>query len=227
MKQRIDWLDLWRSLAVLVMLGFHALWDLELFGAIPAGTMETPAAHLVRYLGGGSFILISGLLVLRGKNALRRGFLLLCLGLAVAVVTALIGLPVRCGILVLLGLSMLLCAALRPALERVRGIAMAGAWALLFAGSWAVTAHVRVSFPFLYPLGLRTAEFFSADYWPLFPWVFLYLSGAAMSGFLPEPAKTRALPPALTFPGRHSLVIYLAHQPLLYGICLLLFHASA
>ena len=27
-KQRYDWLDLWRSLAVLTMLIFHALWDM-------------------------------------------------------------------------------------------------------------------------------------------------------------------------------------------------------
>ena len=45
-KQRNDWLDLWRSLAVLTMLVFHALWDLELFGVLPAGTMETPAADV-------------------------------------------------------------------------------------------------------------------------------------------------------------------------------------
>ena len=50
MKQRNDWLDLWRSLAVLTMLVFHALWDLELFGILRAGTMDTPMADAVRYL---------------------------------------------------------------------------------------------------------------------------------------------------------------------------------
>ena len=62
MKQRFDWLDLWRSLAVLTMLAFHALWDLEQFGVLAPGTMETPAADVIRYLGGGSFILISGII---------------------------------------------------------------------------------------------------------------------------------------------------------------------
>ena len=74
MKQRYEWLDLWRSLAVVTMVVFHALWDLEQFGALPAGAMETPLADVVRYLGGGSFILISGMLVLRSRDGLRRGF---------------------------------------------------------------------------------------------------------------------------------------------------------
>lgn len=219
MKQRFFWLDLWRSLAVAVMLAFHALWDLELFGAISAGTMETPLADAVRYTFGGSFILISGLLVLRGGKPVRRGFVLLCLGLAVAVATTLIGLPVQFGILTLLGLCMLLCGALRETLLKLRGPWMAAACALIFAGTWALTACVRVEAGFLFPLGFRSADFFSADYWPILPWAFLYLLGAALSAFLPETPKQRAISPALTFLGRHSLVIYLAHQPVLYGLC--------
>jgi len=219
MKQRIVWLDLWRSLAVLVMLVFHGLWDLELFGVLPAGTLETPLTNAVRYIFGGSFILISGLLVLRGSAPVRRGFVLLCLGLAVAVVTTLIGLPVQFGILTLMGLCMLLCGALREPLLKLRGPWMAAACALLFVGTWVLTARVRVEAGWLFPLGLRRADFFSADYWPVLPWAFLYLLGAALGGFLPETAKTRGAPKALTFLGRHSLVIYLVHQPVLYGIC--------
>ena len=106
-KQRNDWLDLWRSLAVLTMLVFHALWDLEAFGTLPKGTMETPLADVIRYLGGGSFVLISGMLAPRSRDPLKRGFRVLCIGLAVAVVTALIGMPVKFGILQLIGLCMM------------------------------------------------------------------------------------------------------------------------
>ena len=222
MKQRFFGLDLWRSLAVLVMVVFHGLWDLELFGVLPAGTLETPAADAVRYVFGGSFILISGLLVLRGRAPVRRGFVLRCLGLAVAVVTTMIGLPVQFGILTLMGLCMLLCGALRGTLLKLRGPWMAAACLALFVGTWVLTARVRVEAVWLFPLGLRRADFFSADYWPLVPWGFLYLLGAALSGYLPERAKAGDRAPALTFPGRHSLVIYLVHQPVLYGLCLLL-----
>ncbi len=226
MKQRFDWLDLWRSLAVMTMLVFHTLLDLELFGVLRPGTMESPLADVVRYLGGGSFILISGMLVLRSDNSRRRGFFLFCIGLAVAAATALAGLPVRFGILQLLGICMMLCGALRERLLRLTGSAFAAACLLLFAGTWFLTSRVTVSWRLLYPLGLRTKDFFSADYWPLLPWSFLYLLGTQLGAVLLRGgAKERrhAIPAALTFPGRHSLVIYLAHQPILYGLFLLLF----
>lgn len=224
-KPRSDRLDLWRSLAVVTMVVFHALWDLEQFGYIPAGMMQSPAADIVRFLGGGSFILISGILVLSSRRALRRGFHIFCIGLAVAVATALIGMPVRFGILQLIGASMMLCAALRTQILRFSGSALAALFLLCFILSWWLTSHVRVAFPFLYPLGLRTEGFYSADYWPLLPWSFLYLLGTQMGLRRPRPdaPERRAIPAALTFPGRHSLVIYLLHQPLLYGLCYLLF----
>ena len=224
MKQRIVWLDLWRSLVVCIMLVFHALWDLEQFGVLPAGTMETPAADVIRYFGGGSFILISGMLVCSSRDPVRRGFRILCIGLAVAVVTALVGLPVKFGILVLLGLCMLLCGVFQKPLRRVRSPAFFGVFLLLFVGTWLLTARVRVDVPFLYPLGLRTEEFYSADYWPVVPWAFLYLLGVPLSGLLrlEDAPPRRDVPAALTFLGRHSLVIYLVHQPFFYGICWLL-----
>ncbi len=225
MKQRYDWLDLWRSLCVLTMLVFHTLWDLEQFGVIAQGTMETQPADLVRYLGGGSFILISGMLVLRSERSLRRGFMLLCIGLAVALVTALIGKPVRFGILQLLGVCMMLCAAMRERLRRMTDPWLAAALLVLFAGTWLLTARVTVPWRFLYPLGLRAEGFYSADYWPLLPWGFLYLLGTQLGkALLRDTAgeRGRRIPKAVSFLGRHSLAVYLLHQPILYGLCFLL-----
>ena len=221
MKQRNDWLDLWRSLAVLTMLVFHALWDLEAFGALPKGTMETPLADVIRYLGGGSFVLISGMLALRSRDPLKRGFRVLCIGLAVAVVTALIGMPVKFGILQLIGLCMMLCALLRPRLE-TPSIVLSGVFLLMFGVSWYATARIVPPWDWLYPLGFRSPGFSSADYWPLLPWAFLYLLGTQLGPrVLESRAGERRLPAALTYLGRHSLVIYLVHQPVFYGLCFL------
>ena len=228
MKQRYAWLDLWRALAVLAMLVFHTLWDLEHFGVLAPGTMETPLADGIRYLGGGSFILISGLLVMRARDPLRRGFFLFCIGLAVAVVTALLGVPVRFGILQLLGICMMLCHLLRAPLTRRQGLGSAAVCALFFAGAWLLTARVTVSWPYLYPLGLRRADFRSSDYWPLLPWALLYLLGTQLSpALLRGGAGERRMPAALTFLGRHSLAIYLAHQPVIYGILWIFLRKSA
>ena len=73
-------------------------------------------------------------------------------------------------------------------------------------------------------LGFPAAEFASADYFPLLPWVFLYGAGWFVhavwrSGEECELPKRGQLP-ALAWMGRHSLAIYLLHQPALYGALL-------
>ena len=226
MKRRYEWLHLWRSLAVLIMVVFHALWDMEWFGILPEGTMATPAADIARYIGGGSFIVISGMLALRSERSLRRGFYLLCLGLAVESATSIAGMPVRFGILQLLGICMIICGALRNRLLSLSGRGFTAICILLFFGTWVLTARSRVLWRFLYPLGLRSEDFYSADYWPLLPWAFLYLLGTQFGNSLlcdREEKRERKIPAALTFPGRHSLAIYLLHQPLLFGLCYLIF----
>ena len=70
-------------------------------------------------------------------------------------------------------------------------------------------------------LGFPDPEFFSGDYFPLFPWIFLYLTGYFLYGmFMKFPEVKNALRihlpvPFLVTAGRHSLLLYLLHQPLL------------
>ena len=79
---------------------------------------------------------------------------------------------------------------------------------------------------FLFPLGIVYKGFHSADYYPLIPWFFLFMAGTFAGRFLvgdKTPAfmkNTRVRP--LAFLGRHTLVIYLVHVPVLMGIYKLL-----
>ena len=227
MKQRIELLDLWRSLCIIVMVLFHLCYDLMLFGRIPAAVMTSAPAMLVTWVFGGSFVFISGSCLRFSRDPLRRGFFVICVGAAVTVVTALLKMPVAFGILQLLGVCMMLCGALRGRIERRIGPAFVAANALLFTATWVLTAHVRVPWRLLYPLGLRAADFFSADFWPIFPWIFLFLLGMAFGKSLEQNREQALLKkrfsPVLTYAGRHSLIIYLIHQPILYGICWLIF----
>lgn len=226
MRRRVDLLDLWRSLCVWTMVVWHACYDLELFGVLPAGTMARPVPMLVCYLGAGSFIFISGAVARFGRSPLRRGFLVFCAGAAVTLVTTLIGWPVAWGVLQCLGVCMIVYGLTRERLEPLHGPALAVSAAVLFAGTWLLTDRVRVSAAWLYPLGLRRADFASADYFPLLPWAFLFFLGLCFGKWIDHrrdrPPWDRSVPPALTWCGRHSLAIYLLHQPLLYGACWLL-----
>ena len=77
-------------------------------------------------------------------------------------------------------------------------------------------------------LGFPNPGFFSTDYFPLFPWFFLFLTGHFLHRLLEEKDLNQRLfsrgqVPVLNWMGRHSLIIYLLHQPVLYGLCLLFF----
>jgi len=101
----------------------------------------------------------------------------------------------------------------------------------LFLGCILVTigilmAGVQVSFFWLVWLGLRPMGFYSLDYFPLLPWFGIVLIGIFLGSYLYPNGKRRfnisdtsLIKPinALMFLGRHSLPIYLIHQPIILG----------
>jgi uncharacterized membrane protein len=108
----------------------------------------------------------------------------------------------------------------------------APAWASLAAGLAAITApflfhSTLFDPPWLLWLGLGEALPNTLDWRPLLPWagvVFLGLGLARAPGVmarLTSPKRWRAASGAsraLCFAGRHSLPIYLVHQPILIGL---------
>lgn len=84
-------------------------------------------------------------------------------------------------------------------------------------------------------LGFPAADFYSTDYFPLLPWFFLFVTGYLLhrlcSGcnlgkvnFLEAGIWRKNPLPWAAFIGRHSLLIYLLHQPALYSITLIIMH---
>ena len=87
----------------------------------------------------------------------------------------------------------------------------------------ALFERITVSVPFLYPLGLTPKGFESADFFPVFPFFGYFLAGACLGrmfysarrSLLPKRSFSSPAPRFLGFCGRHSLLIYLIHQPIL------------
>ncbi|MGQ9474033.1 MAG: heparan-alpha-glucosaminide N-acetyltransferase domain-containing protein, partial [Candidatus Caldatribacteriaceae bacterium] len=83
------------------------------------------------------------------------------------------------------------------------------------------------SFSFLLPLGFVPHSFKTVDYFPLFPWLGVVLLGIAFgkglyhgyqrSFYFPDWSKI-PLVQGISYLGRHSLTIYLLHQPILITI---------
>ena len=226
MRRRFDILDAWRTLAIVLMVVYHFLFDLYIFGVMSAQQLfSTPLNVLERFICC-SFILLAGASARFSRTNLRHGLIVLAAGVVVEIGAAVGGQVIRWGVLMLLGSSMVLWHFLGKPLQKLPGWAVAaGGGALFFLTRW-WTGQASVSVKYLYPLGFMYPGFHSADYFPLMPWFFLFLAGTALGGWCLERRDCRLLtaplPQALTWPGRHSLIIYVLHQPVLYGISYLI-----
>ena len=177
-----------------------------------------------------AFICISGVCTNFSRSPLRRGLLLSGLAVCISLVTVCL-LPRigyaqfqdRFGILHLLGCCMCIAAAVRKLPRRLPPVAGVCVCVALYAAS-AYGLSGRVPLPdvllqsrFLFPLGLHGADFYSADYFPLLPHLFIFFIGVCIGRALctrelsPSAYRTRVR--AFAFLGRHSLVVYLAHVP--------------
>ena len=205
-------LDELRGLDLLSMIGYHACWDLIFLFGMSAAWYTGWQGHLWQQSICWVFILLSGFCLPLGHRPLRRGLIVSGAGALVTAVTLLF-MPedrVVFGVLTLLGAAMLITGLLQPLLP----------WQILLPGAW--YANLFTAFFGFFPRG-----FFSTDYFPLLPWLFLFWAGYflhfCMGRARMEPLRRSVCAP-LGWLGRHSLGIYLLHQPVIYGVLLLLFH---
>ncbi len=242
---RYHLLDEIRGLAILCMVFFHGFYLMgEIFNWGIGGKLLNffmPAEPFFACL----FIAMSGISSRLSKNNALRGAKLLVIATLVTMVTygmqlaGVQGVVIWFGILHLLAVSMLFYAATERVLSKIPIVIVVVVSALLFAltynlemgylgfGKWTYELPAIVSFNRqLYPFGITSPGFFSADYFPVFPWMFVFIAGTAIGkpfgeGRVPKFFSGRHVP-FFAFCGRHSLIIYLAHQPVLYGIFFLI-----
>jgi uncharacterized membrane protein len=226
-RGRIGLLDAWRTLAILCMVVYHFLYDLAFFGRMRWETFYSPGLNALQLFTCCSFILLAGISSRFSHSNLRRGAVTLLCGFLVMAGAALVGAPILFGILQLLGVSMLIYGLAGRYLERWPALPAAAVCLALFFVSRFWTQNTLVTARWLFPFGFLYEGFYSADYFPLLPWLFLFLLGAFFGGTLKKHASLPWLqtkvPAFVSWPGRHSLVIYMVHQPIIYGLCMLMF----
>lgn len=246
-KKRIIILDELRGFAILCMIVHHAFLDVGDVLGLEWGYKVFDALCTVQPIFWAIFIIISGICSRLSRNTVKRGAIVLACGLVITLVTAVI-MPlfgfvkaeIYFGILHCLGCCMIITGLLMPLIRKINY--KIGAWVcgILFLITYGVEVG-ELFFGFvklpesLYTtnwamaFGFHNAQFYSADYFPLIPWVFLFLFGAfigkfALEGNLPEWAYKNHIK-IFSAVGKHSLWIYLAHQPVIYGIFLLIYFA--
>ena len=242
-KQRLHALDAIRGITLLSMIAYHAMWDLVYMFGVRADWYRSDAAHLWQQSICWTFILLSGFCHALGRKPWKRGLIVFGASVIVSAVT-LIFMPdqkILFGVLNLMGLSMLMMALLakpfahvNPYLGAVLSFVIFGLTKTVQRGVLSVFGHELAVLPeALYAnditalFGFPGPGFYSTDYFPLIPWFFLYVTGWFLyriferRGWLGIFAKPRV--PVLGFVGRHTLPIYMAHQPVIYAVLTVVF----
>ena len=232
MKNRIWELDAFRGLCVIGMVIVHFVFDLvSLFGLVD--WQYNPVFNFVMNWGGVLFLLISGICATLGTRCVKRGVIVFGCGMLVTAVTAgmyLLGMAhpliiIYFGVRHCLGVCMVLWYFFKKL----------PTWALGVLGSIMIITGLlikplRVEFPYLIWLGFTTPTFATSDYFPLLPNLGFFLLGAVIGRTLYRKKetllpKTNVQNPIIRFCtacGKHSLIIYLLHQPVLSLVIMLL-----
>ena len=232
-SRRIWEIDFLRGLAIILMVCYHLLFDLGEFVGVErflgwSTDLSSTAWTIAQYFFAGLFVLLSGISGTLSRSNLRRGLRLLAISALVSAATYIFdpSSAVYFGILQCLAVSMLLYGAF---FEKARAAATAAVGVAVFGSAAALPAlrqALAVRTDWLMPLGLHSPSFSSFDYFPLVPWFGVFLIGSALGKSVY--ASRRSLLPwrlprtFVNFAGRHSLLIYIVHQPVIMGVLYLL-----
>ena len=241
-SRRIHFMDEVRGFAIVLMVAYHGFYTVGYLFDLQWGRILFNFFMPVEAFFAGSFIFLCGVSCRLSHSNLKRGSLLLLIALAITLVLR-IFLPeeiIIFGILHFLAVAILLFALLRPLLDRIHPAAGLAACGFLLLVTWWVphyqggmfgikgllTWAVPESFkqPWLYPIGF--GYLYSSDYFPILPWIFCFIGGSffgvwAARGQLPNWMYVRRVP-FLSKVGRHTLLIYIVHQPVIYAVCYLI-----
>ena len=260
---RYQILDQIRGITLLSMFLYHGIWDLVYLFGRNLSWYHGRGAYLWQQSICWTFILLSGFCQPFGKRKRKRAAYVFGCGVLISAVTLLL-MPenrVLFGVLTLLDSCMFLWIGLEKVFSGFLPAAGLAGSVLLFLltrnvnGGWLGFEGLRlVRLPeswyrnlFSAGIGFPAADFFSVDYFPLLPWVFLFSAGYFLNrlvlrkgtpGWLETGVKaadaekknrsglwgnsfaekTEGIAKGFAWLGRHSLLLYMLHQPVIYGL---------
>ena len=220
---RVPSIDALRGLAIVAMIVYHFAFDLRFFGVTRADFENDPFWLAARATIVASFLSLAGISAVLADRAgvdglrfaRRIGVIALCALLAsVASYFVFPQTFIYFGILHCIALSLVIA---RPLVRRPASCVVLGV-AIIVAGL--VFSHPAFDARSTSWIGFTTRKPATQDFVPLFPWLGVVLLGVgaghlmASNGFRVLAFLQRS-PAALRAMGRHSLAIYMVHQPIL------------
>ncbi|MFO8077478.1 MAG: heparan-alpha-glucosaminide N-acetyltransferase [Thermoplasmatota archaeon] len=235
-------IDAYRGIAIIMMILYHILFDINFLDLYQIN-LHLPAFRLFLYPIGTSFLLLVGisLTISYSKHnktktekevfihVFKRGIKIFFYGLLITFITYLLlgeGYIVF-GVLHCIGISILLS---YPFLKNKKVIVnLATGVILIILGI--ILRFFVFDFNFLLWLGFIPRHFYTLDYFPLLPWFGVVLIGISLGKIFYKKNKRsfhindyseKSVIFLLSYLGRHSLLIYLFHQPIILFLLLML-----
>lgn len=241
---RYHLIDTLRGFALINMFIYHTLWSMANIFHYKISWFPSFHTYLWQQSGASLFIILSGFCWALSKKHLKRSLVVLSCALIIFICTYFFSKSsvITFGILSFIGSAMLIMLPLAKILKHLPptgGLILS--LILFFAlkhvphgycgiGSlhWQLPQNLYNGY-FTAFIGMPPDNFYSADYFPLIPWLFMYTAGYfAYYLLMPLLSKTNMLNyniSPLTFLGKNSLLTYLLHQPIIYCL-LLLWHSN-
>ncbi len=215
-RERIWELDFLRGLALILMIWFHILYDLNAFYNFKFN-LDSGIYYMIGKSSAILFIILSGISSNLSKSNVKRGFVVLVCAILITVVTYIISpdLVIVFGILHFFGISMIISGVFKKFNKYfliVSGI-------VIVLASLYFLPCIKPSGNALFPLGIVNDKFRSSDYYPLLPWFGVFLFGIALGKIFYKKKesvlKLKYLNTPLNILGRHTLIVYMLHQPVI------------
>ena len=222
-EKRIWELDFLRGIALVLMIYFHIIYDLKDLFNINMDQYNMAYNIGINFAIGRMaailFMLISGISCYLSRNNVKRGLKVLGLAMIITIVTHLYdpNQGIKFGILHLLGTSMLLF----PLLRKLNVYYLFTlATVLIFIQYY--TSRMIVTFDYLFMFGITSNTFISSDYYPLVPWLGIFIYGILLGKLLYNQRRSifnfTAADNILSKTGSHTLIIYFIHQPIIIAV---------
>lgn len=228
-SNRNHYLDNFRGFTVISMVVFHLLYNINYYR--PIGWYDGTLINKIWQLSIAiSFFIISAVtstILSREKN-IKRGIKTSLLGFLISIVTYIFARDqlIVWGVLNGIGISMIIGGLLQGRVNFSINTSLI--FIVLFALTYNMNKYGLYRFDFfkllydknLFFLGFPSSSFYSTDYFPMIPWTFIFLAGLGIGSYLNSKnlLGPRGSDNPIAFIGRHAMVIYLAHQVVLYPL---------
>lgn len=235
-RNRIIIIDELRGIAVILMIIYHTLYSLEFIFNYNLGfnLLTNKITIALQLIIGCLFVFISGVSSGLAKNPLKNGIKLALVSAMITLVTK-IFIPseqIIFGVLHFLSVMMIVVGIWRYGKEKfivkhrinrriIPEILLGEILAILFIACYNIRGILSFENGNIITsiLGFPSKSFYSADYYPIIPWAFLFLSGYNLKKiFNSEKLRNFSIlgeGGILSFLGNNSLKIYLVHQPII------------